>query len=159
MAPMLYASTPEVRAWKIGLEGFANAGFRVVATDVEQSEGRWGVGLDVRPLRILTIGLGVLGRQPIEGIAPGGGCHVSTSTSLKPGDCFFQLSTAPSLNPGLPISAVGISTSRPDFFDASFGVRVRVWRELLAFANVLLPLNRDGFRADTVPFAGIEAAF
>ena len=38
-------------------------------------------------------------------------------------------------------------------------VAVRVWRGLLAFANVLLPLNRDGFRADVVPFAGLEASF
>ncbi len=159
LAPMLYASTAALRVWKIALEGHVNAGFRIAATDAQQSEGRWGVGLDVRPLDVFTIGLGVLGRHPIEGIGPGGGCRVPRASALQPGDCFFRLTTAPFKNPRLPISAVGLSTARPDFYDASFGVRVRVWRELLAFANVLVPLNRDGFRADTVPFAGLEAAF
>ena len=52
----------------------------------------------------------------------------------------------------------GLSGERPDFYDFSVGARVNLWRHwLIGFANTIVPLNRDGFRADVVPFVGVEA--
>jgi hypothetical protein len=45
-------------------------------------------------------------------------------------------------------------------YDVSLGGRVNVWRDTVyVFFNVLLPLQRDGLRADVVPLGGVEAAF
>jgi len=30
---------------------------------------------------------------------------------------------------------------------------------VVGFLNVIVPLNRNGFRADVIPLAGVEAAF
>jgi len=54
----------------------------------------------------------------------------------------------------------GLQGGRTDVVDFSFGGRVDVWRDrLLAFANVLVPPNRDGVRADAIPTVGLEAIF
>jgi len=54
----------------------------------------------------------------------------------------------------------GISEERADIYDLSIGGRVNLWRDtLIAFANAIVPLNRDGLRADVIPLAGIEATF
>src|SRR5439155_18155997 len=43
--------------------------------------------------------------------------------------------------------------------DASIGFKVNVWRNLLILANVLVPMNSTGLRADAVPFVGVEWTF
>ena len=54
----------------------------------------------------------------------------------------------------------GLHGDRPDLYDVSIGARVNLWRDLLiGFANVILPLNRDGIRADVIPLVGLEATF
>lgn len=43
--------------------------------------------------------------------------------------------------------------------DLSLGGRVLLWRDtFFGFVHVLLPLERDGFRSDVIPLAGVEAA-
>jgi hypothetical protein len=38
--------------------------------------------------------------------------------------------------------------------------RVNLWRvKVVGFVNVIVPPNRNGFRADVIPLAGVEAAF
>ena len=40
------------------------------------------------------------------------------------------------------------------------GARVNLWRDrLMGFADAILPLNDDGFRADVIPLVGIEMIF
>jgi len=37
---------------------------------------------------------------------------------------------------------------------------VNLWRDtLIGFVNAIVPLNADGFRAEVIPLAGIEATF
>jgi hypothetical protein len=43
-----------------------------------------------------------------------------------------------------------------NLIDASIGFKANVWKNLLLLANVLLPMNSTGLRADFVPFVGIE---
>jgi len=52
----------------------------------------------------------------------------------------------------------GLENQRPDFYDLSVGLRFNVWGDvLIMYANVLVPLNDDGLRAEVIPLAGIEA--
>jgi len=65
VTPMLYVSTATWRpaAWT-RLAAYLNGGVDLVADDVDASEGRWGVGLDVGITDGATLGLAVLGRHP-----------------------------------------------------------------------------------------------
>lgn len=54
----------------------------------------------------------------------------------------------------------GIRGTRPDIYDFSLGGRVNLWRDtLIAFANVIVPLNDDGVRSLVIPTAGVELTF
>ena len=49
----------------------------------------------------------------------------------------------------------GIGGRRPDYYDLSVGMRSAALSDrFLVFANVLLPLNDDGPRADAIPLVG-----
>ena len=53
---------------------------------------------------------------------------------------------------------LGDALARFDFYDLSLGGRVALWRAtVIGSLNVIVPLNRDGLRADVIPLAGIEA--
>ena len=46
-----------------------------------------------------------------------------------------------------------------DLYDVSAGVKYNPWRDLIFFANVQVPLNDEGLRADFVPSVGAEYSF
>lgn len=46
-----------------------------------------------------------------------------------------------------------------DLWDVSAGVKYNPWRDLIFFANVQVPLNDEGLRADFVPSVGAEYSF
>ena len=55
---------------------------------------------------------------------------------------------------------LGIDLGRKDFFDFSFGLRAKVWRGLMLFANGIYALNDEGLRNNTViPTIGLEGTF
>ena len=146
IAPMLYASRdPLPLGRELHLQPYVNAGVNFDADDVDGSEARWGAGLDLVVAEHLTVAGAVLGRHPFARIG-------------RPG-----LFDAPRVSsPGLPSTAplFGITPHRSDFFDVAVGARVNLWRHrLFGFANAIVPLNEDGFRADVIPLAGFEAAF
>jgi hypothetical protein len=53
----------------------------------------------------------------------------------------------------------GFSGDRPDYYDASIGLRYTIFEGLNAFGNALFPLNDDGMRTDIVPLFGLEGTF
>ena len=54
----------------------------------------------------------------------------------------------------------GLTGERPDFYDLSIGGRANLWRDtVIAFANVVVPLNQAGVRMDLIPLVGVEVAF
>ena len=46
-----------------------------------------------------------------------------------------------------------------DLYDLSVGAKVNPWRDLVLFANVQVPLNNEGLRADFIPSVGAEISF
>jgi hypothetical protein len=46
-----------------------------------------------------------------------------------------------------------------DLWDVSTGLKYNPWRDLIFFANVQVPLNDEGLRADFVPSVGAEYSF
>ncbi len=142
LAPMLYASSRPIPAGRlVHLEPYLNAGFNVNADDVDRSEPRWGVGLDCGITEHFTAAVAVLGRHPLRSI---GRLDVRRRVDQHEFDA--------------PL--FGIRDRRPDFYDISIGGRVNLWRDtLIGFVNVIVPLNADGFRAEAIPLAGVEATF
>jgi hypothetical protein len=147
LAPMLYAATPSWRPTpRLRFDGYANAGVDLNADDVDRSEGRFGVGIDGALADRVTLAVAVLGREPFAGIAPPGAFDV-----LRVDRRTGRQLTAP---------VFGLERDRASAYDLSVGGRLNLWRDtVFLFANVLLPLNRDGYRSDVVPLAGVEAAF
>jgi hypothetical protein len=146
-APMLYAATPSLSLGHgVGLQAYANGGVELNGSAVDQSAGRFGLGLDCAVKERFTAAVAFLGREPFEGIAPPGFFDV-TRVDPRTGQRF----TAPVL---------GLERDRASTYDLSLGGRVDLWRDtVFGFANVILPLNRDGFRSDVIPLVGVEAAF
>jgi hypothetical protein len=145
LAPMLYAASRPIRVGRlIHLETYLNAGFNLNADDVGRSEPRWGVGLDCGMTERLTAAVAVLGRHPLRPIEQPGFFDVRRRVGQHEFDA--------------PL--FGFRDRRPDFYDLSIGGRVNLWRDtLIGFVNAIVPLNADGFRAEVIPLAGVEATF
>ena len=116
------------------------------AEDVDGSEGHWGIGLDWLASDRFTAAIALLARHAFRRIEPAGFFDVPRR-DLTTGRTFVA-----------PL--FGIRDRRPDYYDLSIGGRVNLWRDtVIGFVNAIVPLNRDGFRSDVIPLAGIEAAF
>jgi hypothetical protein len=146
-APLVYASTRPFRPQRlVALQPYFNGGVNLNSQSLDDSEGRWGVGLDAGLGARATLGLSVLARYSLNRIAPTG---------------FFGYPTIDQHTGSVSSPPIfGFHGERPVYYDLSVGGRVILWRDtLIAFAHVIVPLNRDGFRSDLIPLAGIEATF
>jgi len=142
VGPLLYASSKSWQPFRVlRLQPYLNAGLNLEADEVDASEARWGVGVDLGLPEHVTGAVAVLGRHAFQRIAPAG---------------FFDFRRVD----GVTRPLFGLHGDRPDLYDVSIGARVNLWPDLLiGFANVILPLNRDGIRADVIPLVGLEATF
>jgi hypothetical protein len=155
VAPSLLASTRvfEPATWA-RLQGHFNAAVGFNTEDVDESDARWGVGLDWGAIEEVTVSLAVLGRHQFARIAPVGAfpfprCNtdlITCAADPSERDDVAQL--------------FGIEGDRPDYFTLSVGGRGALWRNtLFAFANVAIALN-DGFvRTAPIPLVGFEGTF
>ena len=146
-APMLYGATPSFSLGHgVRVQAYANGGVELDADDVDRSTGRFGFGLDCAFLERFTAAVAVLGREPFQGIAPPGSFDVAR--------------VDPATGRRFQAPVLGLERARAPAYDLSLGGRVNLWRDtVFGFADVILPLNRDGFRSDVIPLVGVEAAF
>jgi hypothetical protein len=147
VGPALYATTPR---WRVGgplrLQGHLNAGVDLDAGDLARSEGRVGAGVDLAVGTRATFGVAILGREPFAGIAPAGFFDVARRDPRT-----GRRSVGPIL---------GLERGRASLWDVAAGGRMKLWRDtVVGFANVLVPVTDDGFRAEAVPLVGVEVAF
>jgi hypothetical protein len=146
-APMLYAATPSFSLGRdVRVQAYANGGVELDADDVDRSAGRFGVGLDCAFGERVTAAVAVLGREPFQGIAPPG---------------FFDVARAdPATGRRFEAPFLGLERERAGAYDLSLGGRLNLWRDtVFGFADVILPLNDEGFRSDVIPLVGLEAAW
>lgn len=117
------------RAFGEHVELLLNAGMDLDADDVERSSVLWAAGALVAPLESVTLPVVFLGRHELA--AP-------TSPIALP--WFFQI-------------------ERSDVVDMSLGLRWQVTGSVVVAANALVPLTRDGLRANVVPTGSVEWVF
>lgn len=162
LSPMLYAST---RRFPVGgpvsVQGFFNGGVDLNVTDVDDSAGRFGAGIDVGLGRRATFSIAFLGREPFQSFAAPGFFDVPR---LRPRNNTCQPNAR---NPDLvdrrtcPMAPLfGLDSARASYYTLSIGGRVSLWRDtIFGFANVLVPLNDKGIHTDPIPMVGFEATF
>ncbi len=117
------------RVFGAWLELVANIGIALDAEDVGRSVVQWAIGGTVMPIEQVAVPIVFLGRDELGAPA---------EPIANP--FFFQI-------------------ERSDIFDASVGVRWRFADAAVVSANALVPLNRQGLRADVIPTLEIECAF
>ncbi len=140
MSPFLYAST---LLWS-RVEPHANLGIDVRPEDVDRSQARYGVGVDVDVTPRVNLNLAFLGRSEL-------------SDAADPEDTDFLHLTGAGV---APRPLLGLDFDRNDFFDLSFGVRAAVYGTIMVFANGIYALNDEGLRNDTIiPTFGVEGTF
>lgn len=155
VAPSLIASTRryDLRSWA-RLQAHVNTVLAFNTDDVDDSEGRWGVGLDWGLGDSVTAALAFLGRHPFSRIGPAGSFEFTRCQSD-----LASCATNPELRTGTA-PVFGISGDRADSFTAAIGARGALWRDtLFGFVNLAVPLNDAFLRMHPIPLVGLEATF
>ena len=127
-----YQLQPELVVSKVIAERFEpllNLGVNINANNVDRSSFRWAVGGTGIVYGPITAAAVFLGRN-----------EFNAQTDPISAPFFFQI-------------------NRNDYYDFSFGLRCLFAESGVVSANVIVPLNRDGLRADYIPTLGVEYAF
>jgi hypothetical protein len=107
-------------------------GIAANANDLGGSKARYGIGASLRVREGISILLELVGKSALVEQA-------------------FEVETAPFR---------GVATlPRTDIVDTAIGVKARFLSSGVAFLSVVLPVTRDGVRADAVPVGGVELTF
>ena len=116
----------------LGFSPHASIGFHFSGdTSKIEHEFYWNVGFDWSIIRPVTFVFDILGRRVID--------NQRIEAGQEPG---------------------GTRISGSTLVDASIGIKVNVWKNILGVANVLVPLNTNtGLRDKATPMIGIEATF
>jgi hypothetical protein len=117
------------RVFGTWLELLANAGIALDAEHVGRSVVQWAIGGTVITIEQVAVPIVFLGRDELGAPA---------EPIANP--FFFQI-------------------ERSDAFDSSVGIRWRFADAAVLSANALVPLNRQGLRADVIPTLEVECAF
>jgi hypothetical protein len=110
-------------------EPFLNLGVNINADDVNRSSFRWAAGSTATVYGPLTAAAAFLGNN-----------ELNAQTEPIEAPFFFQI-------------------NRNDYYNFSFGLRGLFAETGVVSANVIVPLNRDGLRADYIVTFGAEYAF
>ncbi|HKA29355.1 MAG TPA: hypothetical protein VKH82_08275 [Candidatus Binatia bacterium] len=147
LSPLIYLSTPRMPlAGPLAFQAFFNGGFDLNASDVDLSEGRFGLGADLAVGDRATFSVAFLAREPFHGFASAG-----FFDQVRVNPHTRALSTAP---------LFGLETDRASYYALSIGGRVNLWRDtVFGFANVLVQLGDQGIQSDPIPLVGFEATF
>jgi hypothetical protein len=151
LTPMLIAARTLGRH-----ELHANVGVELNADDLERTRARYALGITLQPMDRLAFLCDLLGSSSFVDDrfripAPAGKVfHSGPDTQLFGNDALVQ---------SVGRTSVVAFVPRSDVLDLSVGVKVSVFRTVVAFASAVVPVTSDGLRAEVIPAAGVEASF
>ena len=132
-------------------EVHGSLGLELNADDAERDRARYALGASLRPFDRVAFLLDVLG-----------------SSSFTE-DIFDLRAPAGHRFPQQAFGAIGIVAGsatrivalvpRSDVVDLALGLKVHPCETLIGFASVIVPMTRDGLRADLMPAVGLETSF
>ncbi|MGH8602022.1 MAG: transporter [Gammaproteobacteria bacterium] len=116
------------------------AGVDINADDTERSRVRYGAGVTVQLIEQAAFLLDIIGSSNITDQ------DISVSVPVIEGSVETGRTTL-------------TRELRTDIVDFSVGFKAALTQSVIGFANVFVPLNDDGLRADAVPSMGLEVSF
>jgi hypothetical protein len=157
VTPTLIVSTPTWRpGGDLSLQGHLNLSMLLDVNDVGgRSEGRWGVGMDVEIHR-WQLAIALLGRDATGPILSEK--QLDFPACIGPARACVPTVEPPAYAARRPL--FGLSGGRPDYLDASIGIRAPVWKDrVTAVVGMLAPLLDQGLITEPTPVVGLEAVF
>jgi hypothetical protein len=121
-----------------------NAGFNFNVSDSDESSAHYSVGVTVQALERLGFAGAVMGRSDVtnrsEVTTVGGPHQTPTGTAITP--------------------YAGVNTDRNDYFDASVGAHLRIYKTAVLTFGFYKAINDDGIRtSEWSPVGGLQATF
>lgn len=137
------------------LDAHMQGGVEFNINTVQRSQARYAAGLTAQVGNIASLTLDFIGRS--EFAAQGRVKNIGRLPAVRNGELAQPAAELadPDAFKGRPFF---IDVQRNDIFDLALGTKVAIG-PVIVFANVLLPLNNDGLRADFIPTGGVEATF
>jgi hypothetical protein len=115
-------------------------GVDINADDTERSRVRYGAGVTVQLIEQAAFLLDIIG-----------------SSNITDQDISVSV---PVIEGAVETGRITVSRElRTDIVDLSVGFKAVLTKSVIGFANVFIPLNNDGLRADAVPSMGLEMSF
>jgi hypothetical protein len=143
-SPLLVAT----RTWG-RQELHANVGTEIVPSDLDRSSARYAVGAVLSPFERFAVLVDVLGSSTFVSD------NFSIPTAGKVVPAILPSDFVKAVRPNAIVAYV----PRADLVNLSLGGKLTLFRTLVAFADVLLPITSDGLRAAVIPVGGIEYTF
>jgi len=127
----------------------ASGGVEINWDDSDRSRARYAAGVAFSLIDQLALNVDVIGNSYLQ--------RDRLSVRVP------QFVNAPGTSEATPTTLPAIRTfstkTRPDIVDLAVGFKANVYGAIVGYANVFLPLNDDGMRADVIPSAGLEVSF
>jgi hypothetical protein len=127
----------------------ASGGIEVNFADSDRSRVRYGGGITLQLVEQLAVFADVVGSA-----------NVTTDRVSVTVPQFVNAPGTSEQTPAtLPAMRIVTQTLSTDIVDLAVGFKANLYGSVVGFANVFVPLNDDGLRAEVIPTAGLEVSF
>ncbi len=126
----------------------AAAGMDVNSGDLAKTRARYGLGATLQIIPQLAFVPELIGSS---------GVATASEDATKP---VFADTLRPNGQPRLVgFQTVATDLPRTDIVDLAVTFKVNAFQDGVAFGGAIVPLNKDGLRADVIPTGGVQCAF
>ena len=132
-----------------GIHLHASSGFEFNADDLDRSRVRYAAGATVPLLQQFALTVDFIGSSQVK----------KDRISVTVPQFVNAPGTSEQTPTTIPTSRTESRKIRDDIVDFAVGFKANVYGSLIGYANVFIPLNDDGIRADVIPAAGLEMSF
>jgi hypothetical protein len=127
-----------------------NLGVDCNADDLERTRARYALGASIQPWERLAFLFDVIGSSSFTDDEFTFPAAVGSIRQLFGNDALIRSVTRDTVTAFVP---------RSDVVDFAFGVKTNPIGSLVGYVTAIVPLTRDGLRAEVIPSAGIEWSF
>jgi len=135
-------------------------GVEVDAQDLDRSRARYGIGGVIQPIEKVGILLDVVGSSSFVDdeftVSAGGRIPQVFESDFQNTDFIRDPNTTRAFTP--TGNVVGF-VPRSDIVDLNVGLKVNIFSTAIAYVGAIVPLTKDGLRADVIPAGAVEYTF
>jgi len=126
-------------------------GVELNADDLQRTRARYAIGTTLQPVAKLAVLLDVIGSSSF----------VDDRFVIRApaGQLFPEFSGLQDLVASRSAQRLVAFVPRSDVVDFAFGIRVNPLKTAVAFATAIVPITKDGLRAEAIGSAGVEVSF